>query len=78
MPPDGGPEAPPPVELMRQALFDAIALKPGMKLAEIGFGGGRFVTNAAHAMTPGGAIYATDVDPWSLPSSASSWTRAGY
>jgi precorrin-6B methylase 2 len=61
--PVAAPVAPDSVDLMRHALFDALALKPGMKLAEVGFGGGWFVTNAARALAPGGFIYATDVDP---------------
>jgi ubiquinone/menaquinone biosynthesis C-methylase UbiE len=43
-------------------VVDALELKPGMKVADIGSGSGLFTRPIARAVAPGGVAYAVDVD----------------
>jgi len=41
----------------------ALALKPGMKVADLGSGSGLFTRPIADGVSPGGVAYAVDIDP---------------
>ena len=51
----------PPTQIM-----DAIGVKPGMVVAEIGAGRGRYVMHLADRVGQGGMVYAEDINPLSL------------
>jgi len=44
-------------------VVDALQLKPGMKVADLGSGSGLFTRPIAKAISPGGVVYAVDIDP---------------
>ena len=43
-------------------VVEALAVKPGMKVADLGSGSGLFTRPLAKAVAPGGVVYAIDVD----------------
>jgi len=45
----------------RYEILDAMHLKPGMKAADIGAGGGLFARLMAQRVAPGGTVYAVDI-----------------
>lgn len=47
----------------RRAIADAVELKPGMAVADIGAGTGLFTEIFAEAVGPGGEVYAVDIAP---------------
>ena len=47
----------------RQAVLAALALQPGMRVADVGAGTGLYATLFARAVAPGGRVYAVDVAP---------------
>jgi SAM-dependent methyltransferase len=55
--------APSSVEILREHILHGMVLRPGMRVAEIGFGRGWFVFRAAEAVGAHGVVYATDIDP---------------
>lgn len=44
-------------------VVEALQLKPGMKVADLGAGSGLFTRPIATAVQPGGVAYAVDIDP---------------
>ena len=44
-------------------VVDALGVKPGMKVADLGSGSGLFARPLAKAVLPGGIVYAVDIDP---------------
>lgn len=48
------------------AVMDAIGLKPGMVIGEIGAGGGRMTIQLADRVGPQGRVYANDIDAQAL------------
>lgn len=57
---DRGPAA---VDALRERILAHLAVKPGMTIAEIGIGGGWFVTRLATAVGPHGVVFGTDIAP---------------
>jgi ubiquinone/menaquinone biosynthesis C-methylase UbiE len=57
-----GDTAPSLVDVMRERILAQLALKPGMKVGEIGVGGGWFVVRIAQTVGPDGIVYGTDID----------------
>jgi len=49
-----------------QKVLDAIGLKPGMIVGEVGSGRGRYTVRLAERVGPGGRVYANDIDPQAL------------
>ncbi|MDH4270798.1 MAG: class I SAM-dependent methyltransferase [Candidatus Aminicenantes bacterium] len=47
-------------------IMDAMGIKPGMVVAEIGAGGGRFAVRLAERVGDAGKVYANDIDPDAL------------
>jgi SAM-dependent methyltransferase len=47
-------------------VMDAIGVRPGMVVAEIGAGRGRYVVQLAVRVGPGGKVFAEDIDGFSL------------
>lgn len=47
----------------RKAIVAQLGLKPGMDVADIGAGTGLFESSFAHAVEPGGMVYAVDIAP---------------
>lgn len=47
-------------------LIPALGLRPGDRVAEIGAGGGYLTLRLARAVSPGGRVLATDIDPAAL------------
>jgi ubiquinone/menaquinone biosynthesis C-methylase UbiE len=47
----------------RDAILAALALAPGMTVADVGAGDGRFSVILAQGVGPAGRVYATEVDP---------------
>ena len=45
-----------------ERVLDAIGVRPGMVVAEIGAGGGRYAVQLAVRVGPGGKVYAEDID----------------
>lgn len=45
----------------RNEIVDAVGLKPGMNIADVGAGTGFFSRMFAHAVAPGGTVYAVDI-----------------
>src|SRR5688572_10960478 len=43
-------------------VVEALGVKPGMKVADLGSGSGLFTRPLAKAVLPGGVVYAVDVD----------------
>lgn len=58
-------------------VVDALQLKPGMKVADLGSGSGLFTRPIAKAISPGGVVYAVDIDPALLKIVARSARDAG-
>lgn len=54
------------VDAMRERILAHLELEPGMKVAEIGVGGGWFVVRVAEAVGPEGVVYGTDIDPGAI------------
>lgn len=46
----------------RDGIVASLALAPGMTVADVGAGDGRFSVVLAHSVGPGGRVYATEVD----------------
>src|SRR3954451_6554624 len=44
-------------------MLDAIGIKPGMAVADVGAGIGYLTTKLARRVGPGGRVYATDIQP---------------
>jgi ubiquinone/menaquinone biosynthesis C-methylase UbiE len=45
-----------------ERVIEALALRPGDRVADLGSGGGYFTRRLARAVEPGGRVYAVDVD----------------
>ena len=58
-------------------VVEALQLKPGMKVADLGSGSGLFTRPIAKAISPGGVVYAVDIDPALLKIVARSARDAG-
>jgi ubiquinone/menaquinone biosynthesis C-methylase UbiE len=56
-----------------EAIMDAIGLKPGMVIGEVGAGTGRVAVWLARRVGPGGKVYANDIDAEALDRL---WARA--
>ena len=50
------------VDRMRQAIFQGLALTPGLFVGDIGTGGGWFTLRVAQAVGKTGKVYGTDID----------------
>jgi ubiquinone/menaquinone biosynthesis C-methylase UbiE len=48
------------------AVMDALGVAPGMKVAEVGAGGGRYVVKMAARVGPAGTVYANDIAPGAI------------
>jgi len=59
-------------------VMDIIGAAPGMAIAEIGAGRGRYVVNLADRVGPTGKIYAEDIDEVALRHCAERCRRAGF
>lgn len=46
-----------------EKVISALGLRPGQEVADLGAGGGYFTFRLARAVSPGGKVYAVDVDP---------------
>jgi ubiquinone/menaquinone biosynthesis C-methylase UbiE len=51
------------MEELPEAALDAIGIKPGMKVADVGAGVGYFTLRLARRVGPSGVVYANDVQP---------------
>jgi ubiquinone/menaquinone biosynthesis C-methylase UbiE len=51
------------MEELPEAALDAIGIKPGMNVADVGAGVGYFTLRLARRVGPGGIVYANDVQP---------------
>ena len=51
------------IEEMPEAALDAIGIKPGMTVADVGAGSGYFTIRLAKRLGPAGTVYANDVQP---------------
>ena len=51
------------MEELPDAALDAIGIKPGMKVADVGAGVGYFTLRLARRVGPGGVVFANDVQP---------------
>jgi ubiquinone/menaquinone biosynthesis C-methylase UbiE len=51
------------MEELPEAALDAIGIKPGMKVADVGAGVGYFTLRLARRVGPDGVVYANDVQP---------------
>lgn len=51
------------MEEMPETALDAIGIKPGMKVADVGAGIGYFTLRLARRVGPGGIVFANDVQP---------------
>jgi precorrin-6B methylase 2 len=49
-------------DLIRDLVFEALALRPGMSVIDIGTGTGLLAKRAALAVQPGGRVWATDIN----------------
>jgi len=49
-----------------EKVMDAIGVKPGMVIGEVGAGQGRFTVRLAHRVGPTGKVYANDIDEKAL------------
>jgi predicted methyltransferase len=47
-------------------VFDALGLKAGQRVADIGCGNGYFSVRLAARVGPEGKVFAVDIDPWSV------------
>lgn len=45
------------------AVLERLALRPGMRVADVGAGTGYFALPMARAVVPGGEVFAVDVQP---------------
>jgi ubiquinone/menaquinone biosynthesis C-methylase UbiE len=59
-------KAPGLIDAMRERILAHLSLERGMKVAEIGVGGGWFVVRVAEAIGPDGIVYGTDIDPGAI------------
>ena len=59
-------------------VMDIIGAAPGMTIAEIGAGQGRYVVNLANRVGPQGKVYAEDIDEASLRHCAERCRRNGF
>jgi|GEM_PF-594872 len=59
-------------------VMDIIGLKPGMAVAEIGAGRGRYVVHLADRVGPEGKVYAEDIDASSLHALELRCSRGGF
>lgn len=50
-------------KLQVQRVMDILGIKPGVNVADIGAGSGWFTVRAAKRSTPGGTVYAVDINP---------------
>ncbi|MFM8395336.1 MAG: class I SAM-dependent methyltransferase, partial [Acidobacteriota bacterium] len=58
-------------------VIESLALKPGMKVADLGSGSGLFTRPMAKKVGPGGRVYAVDIDPKLLDHVAKTSAAAG-
>lgn len=55
-------------KLQVQRVMDTLKLHPGSEVADIGAGGGWFTVRAARRVSPGGTVYAEDINPHAVDS----------
>ena len=53
-------------KLQIDRVMDTLKLRPGSNVADIGAGGGWFSTRAARRVSPGGIVYAEDINPHAI------------
>jgi SAM-dependent methyltransferase len=58
-------------------VFEVLAARPGMRIADVGAGAGWFTFRLAKAVSPGGAVWALDTDPRMARRLAFEKTRRG-
>ena len=49
-----------------ETILDIFGVRPGMAVAEVGAGNGRFAVRLAHRVGAGGHVFANDIDPRAL------------
>src|SRR5579875_3228787 len=55
-------------KLQVNRVMDTLKLHPGSVVADIGAGGGWFTVRAARRVSPGGTVYAEDINPHAVAS----------
>jgi arsenite methyltransferase len=59
-------------------VIQALQIRPGEDVADLGSGGGYFTFRLADAVGPNGKVYAVDIDKWMLDDLSSRASKDGY